>query len=183
MRFIYARVSTAEQNVDQQVAELVKKYGKAGDILTDKASGKDMDRPAMQKLIDKVRTGDTVIVADISRLGRNVLDVLTLVDQFDKKGVHVIVDALGSVDVTSAAGKIVLSTLAAVAEMQRVEMLDKQSIGIARAKLEGKYKGRSADVRLHSQILELLAGGMSMRKVAVEAGCSLSTVQRTKKAA
>ncbi len=183
MKFIYARVSTLEQNVDQQVAELQKSHGQVDEVMTDKASGKDTDRPALQSLISKVRSGDTVIVFDISRLGRNVLDVITLVDGFAKKGVSIIVHSLGQIDVCSSHGKIILSTMAAVAEMQRVEMLEKQAIGIARAQAEGKYEGRGKDVRTKSQILELLNGGMSMRKVAVEVGCSLSTVQRTKKAA
>lgn len=183
MKFIYARVSTIDQNVDQQVAELKKSHGQIDEVLTDKSSGKDTNRPALQSLLGKVRSGDTVIVFDISRLGRNVKDVITMVDDFEKVGVHVVVHSLGQVDVCSPSGKIVLATLAAVAEMQRVEMLEKQSIGIARAKAEGKYEGRGKDVRTKSQILELLNVGMSMRKVAVEVGCSLSTVQRVKKAA
>ncbi|WP_415899333.1 recombinase family protein [Neptuniibacter sp. QD48_11] len=182
MKFIYARVSTEDQNVDQQVVELEKVHGPVDEVLTEKRSGKDTDnRPVLQRLIDKVRKGDSVIVYDISRLGRSVKDVLELEETFREKQVRLIISALGDLDITSSTGKMVVTTLAAVAEMQRTEMLEKQAIGIERAKEEGKYKGRSKDVRLRSEIKSELEAGNSVRKIAAKLNCSPSTVQRVRK--
>ena len=183
MRFIYARVSTTNQNVEQQVVELEKHHGQVDEVLTDKASGKNTNRPALQSLLGKIRKGDTVIVYDISRLGRSLDDVTSLVERFRKSGVAVVIHSLGQTDVCSSAGQIILGTLAGVAHMQREEMLEKQAIGIARAKSEGKYEGRGKDARTKAQVIELLAGGMSISKVASQVDVGVSTVQRIKKVA
>ncbi|MGL5669266.1 MAG: recombinase family protein [Shewanella sp.] len=141
MQFIYSRVSTDDQNVEQQTAILLNVWPTA-EVIQEHASGKDTDREGFQSLIERMREGDSVLVYDISRISRKVIDVLQFVETCKERGISIHVHTLGSVDVTSATGQMVVTTLASVAQMQREEMLEKQKIGIARAKTEGKYKGK-----------------------------------------
>ncbi|MBM7071002.1 recombinase family protein [Shewanella sp. 202IG2-18] len=144
MKYIYSRVSTVEQNAEQQTEVLKKSYPDFNHVFEDKFSGKTLDRPELNKLLERVISGDTIIAYDVSRLGRNTLEVLQLVEMLQKKGVSVVIKTLDSVDITSPTGKLILTTMASIAEMQRTEMLEKQKIGIATAKAAGKYVGRKA---------------------------------------
>ncbi|KGJ97577.1 recombinase family protein [Colwellia psychrerythraea] len=184
MKFIYSRVSTLEQNVEQQTQVLVKEYADHDQVFEDKFSGKDLDRPALQELLGKVRKNDTVIAYDVSRLGRNTVDVLTLVEKLQEQGVKVIIHTLGGVDITSSTGKMVLTTMASIAEMQRTEMLEKQKIGIARAQEEGKFKGKQTSqvtVDKFNKINELIASnGLSVTDALKTAGLSKAQYYRMK---
>lgn len=141
--YVYARVSTESQNIESQIDFLCKKYDVSPEnLFAEKLSGKSLDRPEFQTLKDTVRSGDTIVVQDLSRLGRNTSEVLSFIESMKEQSVALIVDDLGRVDVTSATGKMVVTTLAAVATMQREQILEKQALGIAKAKEEGKFKGR-----------------------------------------
>jgi putative DNA-invertase from lambdoid prophage Rac len=164
MKCIYARVSTEEQNVDQQVRELKAHYGNVDMVFTDKRSGKDTDRTGFNSMRGNLKAGDTVIVYDISRLSRKVQHVLDFTDECKELGVKLYIHALGGVDVTSSSGKMVLTVLAGVAEMMRVEMLEKQKIGIATAKAEGRYTGRKASpetIKRFHEVNVLVSAGQS----------------------
>ncbi|NQZ27985.1 MAG: recombinase family protein [Colwellia sp.] len=185
MKCIYARTSTEEQNVEQQVAELKKHYGDTDMVFTDKRSGKDMDRPAFNSMVDNLKSGDTVICYDISRLGRKVQHVLDFADYCKDNGIKLFIHALGGVDVTSSSGKMILTTLAGVAEMMRVEMLEKQRIGIATAKADGKYTGRKQSpetVRKFKEVNELIEAGKSASRALELIGLSRGQFYKMKKA-
>lgn len=139
--YIYARTSTKEQNVKQQIDYLQDKY-KVDYVYADQQTGKTLERPAFVELQSAVKSGDRIVVQDLSRIGRNTQEVLDFVEEMQALDVAIQIDDMGSVDITSATGKMVLTTLAAVATMQREQMLEKQAIGIATAKSKGKYKGK-----------------------------------------
>ncbi|CAK1702795.1 putative DNA-invertase from lambdoid prophage Rac [Vibrio crassostreae] len=184
MQFIYSRVSTVEQNVQQQT-EYLKSHYAHGAVFEDKFSGKSMEREQFQKMLGKLRHGDTVVFYDISRIGRNTQDVLTFCDQMKEDGVKVVIHTLGGIDITSATGKMVLTTLAGIAEMQRTEMLEKQAIGIARAKAEGKFKGKQVSDESKEEfkkVMELIDLGMSANKAIETVGMNKSKFYRLKKA-
>lgn len=141
MIYCYARTSTTDQNVQQQILEL-KKYHPIDRVFSEQLSGKDTNRPQYNLMLENLREGDTVVAYDISRIGRNVADVLEFAQFCKTKNVKLIIQALGSIDVTSCYGNLVMTILAAVAELQRSEMLEKQRIGIETAKAAGKYKGK-----------------------------------------
>lgn len=148
MQRIYSRVSTATQNVEQQTKELLNHFKlKESDVVIyeDKVSGKNLDRPQLDRLLNEMSEGDCVYAYDVSRLGRNTQDVLELVSSFKTGGVKLIIQTLSGIDITSTHGEMILTVLASVATMQRNELLEKQAIGIERAKEEGKYKGRTAN--------------------------------------
>lgn len=141
----YARTSTLHQNVEQQTTELIKYYPHIKISYEDQISGSTASRPELDNLKNFVINGDTVICYDISRLGRNTMAVLELVEFFKVKGVHLIIKTLDGIDLTSPTGNLILSVMASVATMERELMLEKQSIGISTAKALGKFKGRKAN--------------------------------------
>ena len=139
MKVGYIRVSTVEQNTARQ--EILMEQLGVERIYIDKMSGKSKERPQLKAMLSFVRSGDTVIVESISRFARNTRDLLELVDFLTAKGVE-FVSKKESIDTTTPAGKFMLTVFAAVAELERGYILDRQKEGIAVAKANGKYKGR-----------------------------------------
>jgi DNA invertase Pin-like site-specific DNA recombinase len=139
MKVGYIRVSTEEQNTARQ--EVLMETLGVDRIYIDKMSGKSAERPQLKAMLGFVRNGDTVIVESISRFARNTRDLLELVDLLTEKGVEFI-SKKESIDTTTPAGKFMLTVFAAVAELERGYILDRQREGITIAKCQGKYKGR-----------------------------------------
>ena len=180
MQYIYARTSTKEQNVQQQIDYLETKY-KVDKVFSDKQSGKNMDRPSFNELITTVKSGDTIICQDLSRLARDTQSLLDFVQDMTNKNISIQIDDLGSTDITSATGKMVLTTLAAVATMQREQMIEKQTIGIARAKAEGKFKGKQQSqktINACKKALEYVDKGLSKEAAAKAASVGKATLYR-----
>lgn len=142
MRIGYIRVSTVEQNTIRQEV-LMRELG-VDELFIDKASGKNMDRPELQRMLEYVRKGDTVIVESISRFARNTRDLLELVERLTGKEVE-FVSKKEAIDTTTPTGKFMLTVFGAVAELEREYILQRQREGINEAKRQGKYKGRPAD--------------------------------------
>ena len=135
----YIRVSTKDQcEIRQEV--LMQQLG-VDKVYTEKKSGKDTDRPVLQEMMGFVRQGDTVIVESISRFARNTKDFLELMEKLDKKGVAFI-SKKEAIDTSSPSGRFMLTVFAAIAELERAYILDRQAEGIAIAKAKGKYHGR-----------------------------------------
>jgi DNA invertase Pin-like site-specific DNA recombinase len=175
--YAYARVSTKDQNVVQQLQELAK-YNPDFQV-SETFTGITTDRPKFQKLLSDLKKGDTLIVREVSRLGRKTAEVLMLVDSLKDKGVKLVVDNLEGLDLTSQAGKLVFTMLAGLAEMEREQMLERQAIGVARAKVEGKYTGRKAiDQVVIAQAKELVSRGMTKKLVAKQLNIGESTLYK-----
>lgn len=139
MKIGYIRVSTQEQNTMRQEA-LMEALG-VDEVYIDRMSGKNANRPELQKMMEYVRRGDTVIVESISRFARNTRDLLELVEQLTAKGVE-FVSRKEAIDTTTPTGKFMLTVFGAVAELEREYILQRQREGIAIAKEQGKYAGR-----------------------------------------
>lgn len=135
----YVRVSSVDQNEARQKEGLGKKY-EIDKWFTEKISGKDMNRPQLKAMLDYVREGDTVYVLEFSRLARSTKDLLTIVEQLQSKGVHIVSDK-ENIDSRTATGKLMLTMIGAIAEFERQTILDRQREGIAIAKEQGKYRG------------------------------------------
>ncbi|WP_413699267.1 recombinase family protein [Psychromonas sp. KJ10-10] len=175
-KYIYARTSTTDQNVTQQIDSLLQKHV-VDDVFSDKQSGKDLDRPEFISMKKTVKGGDSIIVQDLSRIGRNTMEVINFVEEMAERRVGIIIDDLGSIDVTSSTGKMVLTVLASVATMRREQMLEKQLIGIARAQQEGLYKGKQASPQtlLKCQRVDEF---ISSKALTIAQACKLSNVSR-----
>ena len=141
MKIGYIRVSTQEQNTIRQEA-LMETLG-VDEVYIDRMSGKNTNRPELQKMMEYVRKGDTVIVESISRFARNTRDLLDLVERLTAKGVE-FVSKKEAIDTTTPTGKFMLTVFGAVAELEREYILQRQREGITIAREHGKYKGRKA---------------------------------------
>ena len=137
----YVRVSSVDQNEARQI-EAMEKYG-IDKWFTEKISGKNADRPQLQKMLDYIREGDTVYIHDFSRLARNTKDLLEIVEVFEKRDIT-LVSNKERIDTSTPTGKLMLTMIGAIAEFERQNLLERQREGIAIAKREGKYKGRKA---------------------------------------
>lgn len=137
MNVAYVRVSTIEQNEDRQI-EGLEKYG-IDKWYKEKVSGKNIDRPELQKMLREVQEGDVIYVHDFSRLARSTADLLSIVDRLNSMGVHVVSNK-ENFDTSTNAGKLMLTMFAAIYEFERTNMLERQAEGIEIAKREGKYK-------------------------------------------
>lgn len=140
MKVGYIRVSTAEQHEDRQRAAL-EQYG-IEKWYMDKASGKNLkERPQLCACLDYVREGDTLYVMDFSRLARSTKDLLDIVDLLKDKNVK-LVSLKENLDTETPTGQLMLTMMAAIAEFERQNLLERQAEGIAIAKEKGVYKGR-----------------------------------------
>ena len=135
----YVRVSTQEQNEQRQYIALKEKN--VDRMYIDKASGKNTERKALKEMLSFVREGDTVITESISRIARSTRDLLNILDLLTQKGVEFI-SLKENIDTTTAQGRFMLTVFAAMAELERESILQRQKEGIAIAKEQGKYKGK-----------------------------------------
>lgn len=180
--FFYCRVSTSSQFNENQVQE-VKSAGfdvQANRVVEETISGSvpTSERPGFQKLLERIESGDVLIVTKLDRLGRNAMDVRQTVEQLAAIGIRVHCLALGGVDLTSVAGKMTMQVLSAVAEFERDLLIERTQQGLKRAKAEGKKLGRPQALDTTRAVLELKAQSKSQSEVARELGIGLSTVKR-----
>ena len=173
----YVRVSTAEQNSARQEV-LMQQLG-VQRMYIDHASGKNTDRPQLQKMLSFVRQGDTVVVESISRFARNTRDLLELIDQLNAKDVGFI-SKKEAIDTSTPTGKFMLTVFAAVAELEREYILQRQKEGIALARQAGKYKGRKPIDRttLQPVLEEYRKGHLTAVQAMRKMGVSKSTFYR-----
>lgn len=139
MKVGYVRCSTADQNPARQLKMLEEKGCER--VFQDMLSGKDTNRPGLQEMLSFVREGDILYVESISRLARSTRDLLNIVAQLQEKGVQ-FVSQKESIDTDTPQGKFMLTVFAAMAEMEREQIRQRQAEGIAIAKSKGIYTGR-----------------------------------------
>jgi putative DNA-invertase from lambdoid prophage Rac len=182
--FAYCRVSTTDQTTDNQVRE-IKAAGFAIDprrIIAESVSGSvaATERQGFSKLVDRMESGDVLVVTKLDRLGRNAMDVRSTVEVLAESGIRVHCLALGGVDLTSAAGKMTMQVLAAVAEFERDLLIERTHSGISRAKAEGKTFGRPSALSLEQQedAARRLAKGDPVAQIAREFNTSRQTIMR-----
>lgn len=135
----YVRVSTVEQNESRQLITM-EKYN-VEKIFSEKVSAKDTNREELNKMLEFVREGDTIVIHDFSRLARSTKDLLHIVELLEDKKVNLI-SAKENIDSSTPTGKLMLTMIGAINEFERTNMLERQREGIAIAKEQGKYKGR-----------------------------------------
>lgn len=135
----YIRVSTEEQNEARQIAAL--NSFKIDKWFIEKVSGKNTDRPKFKKMMNYIREGDTIYIMDFSRLSRSTSDLLNIIDELKNKKIT-LVSLKENLDTSTATGKLMLTVIAAIAEFERANLLERQREGIAIAKENGVYKGR-----------------------------------------
>lgn len=182
--FAYCRVSTAEQTTDNQLLE-IKAAGfdiQPQRIISETVSGSvaAMERTGFAKLLERLERGDVLVVSRLDRLGRSAMDVRATVEKLEEMGVRVHCLALGGVDLTSAAGKMTMQVLNAVAEFERDLLIERTQAGLQRAKSEGKQLGRPSALTANQQkeAQGKLKAGVPIAQIAREFQTTRQTIMR-----
>jgi DNA invertase Pin-like site-specific DNA recombinase len=186
----YIRVSTEEQNTGRQEVN-AKEFSK---IYIDKTSGaiQFIERKEAKKLLADIETGivTEIHIASIDRLGRNIIDILTMVELFNQKSIKLFVENIGMFSLIdnkpNPSFKMIVSVLGNVAEMERNNMLERQRQGIELAKAKGTYIGRLYGTKMtneeilakYKSVVRELKNGESLRRASKIGGCSLGTAQK-----
>jgi len=190
----YIRVSTEEQNIERQ-SKNVKYFTK---VYIDRISGaiRFCERKEAKKLLRDIDAGlaTEVHVSSIDRLGRNILDILTVIERLNEKSVSLFVENIGMYSLAdnklNPAFKMIISVLGNVAEMEREYLRERQKQGIDIAKAKGIYTGRLYGTKMTDDqflekyrvaVKEITENRQSLRRAALLGGCSLGTVQKIKK--
>lgn len=186
--FAYARVSTADQTAANQVRE-IEAAGFNVDkrrVITESISGSISadQRPGFAELLLKMEEGDVLIVTKLDRLGRNAMDVRSTVEALADRGIRIHCLALGGVDLSSAAGRMTMQVLNAVAEFERDLLIERTQAGMVRAKMEGKVFGRPSALSKQQQdeVRQLLSEGATVSGLARQYGTSRQTIMRLRNA-
>jgi DNA invertase Pin-like site-specific DNA recombinase len=176
----YARVSSIDQSVNNQVKAL--KAAGCATVRQEKMSGKSRDgRTELATVLDFIRSGDTLVVVKLDRLGRSTRDVLNLVHELEEKGAHLRV-LEPEINTKGPMGKMVLTVLGMVSEMELGFIRDRQRTGIEAAKARGVYKGRPATLD-HERIVTMKAEGKGATEIARQLKCSRGAVYKVLSAA
>jgi putative DNA-invertase from lambdoid prophage Rac len=184
--FAYVRVSTTGQTVENQIAEIAA-AGFAVDkrrILRETVSGSPAleQRPGFLKLVDRLEPDDVLVVTKMDRLGRNAIDVARTIDRLSGMGVRVHCLALGGVDLPSAAGRMTMGVINAVAQFERDLLIERTRSGLARAKADGAVLGRPVilDATQRNAVRRELAAGASVSAMARKFAISRQTIMRAR---
>lgn len=137
--FGYARVSTEQQNLDRQI-DALRKYG-CDVIYNEKMTGTKRGRPELEKMLDRMTEGDTVVIESLSRLGRSTKDLIELTELFEQKGVH-LVSLKESIDTSTSTGKLLFTLMSAIAQFERDVIADRTREGLKSARARGRTGGR-----------------------------------------
>jgi DNA invertase Pin-like site-specific DNA recombinase len=174
-RIGYVRVSSFDQNPERQLEQ-----SQVDKVFTDKASGKDTQRPQLDSLLTFVREGDTVVVHSMDRLARNLDDLRRLVQKLTKRGVRIefVKECLTFTGEDSPMANLMLSVMGAFAEFERALIRERQREGIALAKQRGAYRGRKKALSPEraAELRQRADAGEQKSKLAREFGVSRETL-------
>ena len=174
MKIAYIRVSSRDQNEARQL-EAMKDKG-IEQYFTEKVSGKNTDRPELQRMLSYVREGDTVYVHDFSRLARSTKDLLSIIEQLQGKGVTLISNK-ENLDTSTPTGKLLVTMIGAINEFERENLLERQAEGVRIAKEQGKFKGGKPKNINRSQI-ERMKSDLEARRITKKRAAELLGVSR-----
>jgi putative DNA-invertase from lambdoid prophage Rac len=186
--FAYVRVSTNGQTTENQIQEIEAAGFRVEPhrVISETISGSVAisARPGFIRLLDRLETGDILIVTKMDRLGRNTIDVSSTVHKLDEKGIRVHCLALGGVDLASPAGKMTMNVINAVAQFERDLLIERTNAGLRRAKSEGTKLGRPSALSAsrRAEIGAALVDGQKVAPLAKRYGVSRQTIMRIRDA-
>ena len=173
----YARVSTGDQNLDLQKNALIRAECEV--IFEDMASGKNAKRPGLKRALRCLRSGDTLVVWKLDRLGRSMRDLIALTSELQERGVQ-FRSLTDSIDTSTPIGRFFFHVMSAMAEMERELIIERTMAGLAAARKEGRIGGRKLVMTPH--VVErchlMLDAGSTRKEVAEKIGVSVKTIYR-----
>ncbi len=178
----YSRVSSTSQSLDTQVQAL-KEYG-CEKIFREKMSGRTLQRPQFQKLLESVMRDDTIVVTKLDRFARSTKDALSTIDILNKKAVSLVVLNMGGdvVNKSTPIGKLMITVLAGIAEFEADMIRERQLEGIEAAKERGVYKGRPRTYSPHHKGLQYalkLFSERSSNRMTVNEICVITKISKS----
>jgi len=173
----YARVSTVEQNLDLQREALTR--ASCEKIFEDKLSGVRQERPGLTKAVEVLRSGDTLVVWKLDRLGRSVKQLVDLVSELQTQGVQ-FKSLTDAIDTGTPSGRFFFHVMASLAEMERELTVERTRAGLELARQRGRKGGRKAKMTASKieAAKKLLASGVAPTDVARDLGVSIPTLYR-----
>lgn len=174
----YARTSTTDQKagLEAQLRDL--RAAGCTKLFQEELSSVATKRPELERALDYVREGDTLIITKLDRLARSVADLVAITEALRTKGVALRILAM-NLDTSTPTGKLMLNLLGSIAEFERELMLERQREGIAKAKSEGKYKGRTPTARAKAkEVVRLKSEGLTGDAIAAKLGIGRASVFR-----
>jgi DNA invertase Pin-like site-specific DNA recombinase len=178
----YARTSTLDQKAGLEAQESELRSAGCTKFFIEQVSSVDVTkRDQLDAALDYLRDGDTLVVTKLDRLARSTEHLMKLLAVIRGKGAELLILNLG-IDTGTATGKLMLTVLSGIAEFEREIMLERQREGIAKAKAEGKYKGRKPTAQAKSdEITRLISGGLGATEIAKRLGIGRASVYRVRK--
>lgn len=172
----YMRVSTKDQNLDRQRAVLDPICVK---VFKDKRTGKNAKRPGLEECLKYLRPGDTLVVTELTRLGRSLLDLITILDGLMEKGIE-FKTIENPIDTSKPEGRMIRNVLGSLAQYQREMIVELTHQGLEAAAAKGHYGGRPTrlDGEKVRQVRSLIAAGETVQQVADTFGVSRGVVYR-----
>ena len=175
----YARTSTQDQkySLEAQVEEL--KAAGCERLYQEEVSSVDSQRVELENALDYIREGDVLVVKKLDRLARSVADTVKIQERLEAKKAGLKILDL-DIDTTTPGGRLQFNLFASIAQFEREVMLERQKVGIAKAKADGKYKGRKPTAtEVKNKILEKAhTTKLTRQQIADEVGCGIATVYR-----
>ncbi|MDJ1464740.1 recombinase family protein [Nitratireductor sp. GZWM139] len=174
----YARTSTTDQKAGLEAQKRDLSAAGCTKVFHEELSAVATKRPELDRALDYLREGDTLVVAKPDRLARSTADLLQIATTLDTKGVTLRILSM-NVDTSTPTGKLMLTMLGGIAEFERDLMLERQREGIAKAKADGKYKGRAPTARAKTDsVIRLKAEGLTGDAIASQLGIGRASVFR-----
>lgn len=173
----YVRVSTTEQNTDLQRSAL--ETAGCELIFEDRISGTKASRPGLNNALDTLKSGDSLVVWKLDRLGRSVKNLIELISLLKSRGVH-LRSVTDSIDTSTAMGRFFFHVMGALAEMERELIVERTRAGLAAARARNKHPGRPKRVppQEWARAEVMLSGGISRESIARELNVSVKTVYK-----
>ncbi|PRX09506.1 UNVERIFIED_ORG: DNA invertase Pin-like site-specific DNA recombinase [Martelella mediterranea] len=184
MRIGYARVSTEDQRLDLQITAL--KSAQCDRIISDKGiSGRAFDRPGLEETLRTLQKGDTLVVWRLDRLGRSLMQLVQLMDELGKKGIH-FHSLTENIDTNSSGGRLLFHMIAALSEFERTLISERTRAGMAAARENGTRLGRPpglSDADVVEAARAIREGGEKIKVVAERYNTTTRTLRRRLKKA
>lgn len=177
MKFGYARVSTNKQITDRQM-DALRAYG-VDEIFVEKISGTKKSRPQLNILLNKLRTGDTLVIYELKRLGRNTKQLLALAEDFQANGIE-FVSLTENIDTTTPMGRFVFTTWCALAQLDRDIISENTKSGLAAAKARGRVGGRkpTEQKKVNTALKMYFSNEYSVKEITEATGISKTSLYK-----
>jgi DNA invertase Pin-like site-specific DNA recombinase len=175
----YARVSREEQELALQIDALLKAGVAPENLVEEKASGARDDRVKFQALIAKLQPGDTLVAWKLDRLGRSTLRIMELMEKLDKMGVAIKILTMG-IDTTTPIGKMISTVMAALAEFERAQIIERTNAGLAASRRRGTVFGRKSALsdKQKEECVMMRRQGKTLASIGAIYGVGTSVIDR-----